>query len=215
VGKSTTASSLSLPPIASPVSSHTHSHTHSHASLCAPQLFPEHADQASPFKHDALSRKRFIFIAAAKDGGHAVGVTDNDWTFVWGEARCTGALGLGEKTKSTLPYLLKPLKKQKVMQVACSARHGLAVTAGRKVWGWGAKSHTHLESDVCQPQILDFLNNLGCTAVACSDTHSCAWNGQTCDVYSWGLPGCWLGFNDAVTESKAFGTVDFGQKVVS
>ncbi|ETO04581.1 hypothetical protein RFI_32816, partial [Reticulomyxa filosa] len=77
------------------------------------RMFPQHSNQASPFRHETLSQKRLVYVAAAKDGSHAFGVTDNDWTLVWGEANFAPALGLGKDTKSTLPFLLHPLKKQK------------------------------------------------------------------------------------------------------
>jgi len=82
-----------------------------------PRLYPQHANQPSPFRHEQLSTKRFVYISAAKDGGHALGFTDNDWTFVWGESNYPGALGSGRPTKSTLPYIIKELKKQKVIGI--------------------------------------------------------------------------------------------------
>lgn len=140
-----------------------------------------------------------------------MGFTDNDWTFVWGEANYTGALGLGRETKSTLPFILKPLKKQKVIQVACSSRHGLAITVTSTVYGWGAKNLTNLPSDTSQPTPLQFLSNLGVTAIACSSTHSAAWHQNTADVYSWGIPGSWLGITESNT--KNFGRVEFDASV--
>ena len=126
-----------------------------------PRLFPQHADQASPFRHEQLSTKRFIAITAAKDGSHAFGVTDNDWSFVWGECDFPGALGLGRDTKSTLPYLLKPLKKKQVKEIACSSAHGVAITETGQVFGWGQAMLTGLPSDTSEPSPLNFLANLG------------------------------------------------------
>jgi len=176
-----------------------------------PRLYPQHADQTSPFKHDQLTQKRFIYVSAAKDGTHVLGFTDNDWTFVWGESNFPGALGLGRETKSTLPFILKPLKKQKVIQVACSSRHGLAITMNSTVYGWGAKNLTNLPADTSQPTPLNFLANLGVTSIACSSTHSAAWHQNTTDVYSWGIPGSWLGIQDSNT--KNFGRVEFDASV--
>ena len=175
-----------------------------------PRLFPNHTNQTTPFQHKQLSEKRLIYITAAKDGSHALGFSDNHWTFVWGESTYTGSLGLGNKAKSTEPFILKPLKRIKVIQVACSSRHGLAVTLERKVFGWGAKSLTNLTADTLKPTPLKFLNNLGCVGIDCSRTHSAAWVGSNMDVFMWGLPGTWLGFSDAVDKKRNFGRVEFG-----
>lgn len=176
------------------------------------RMFPQHSNQASPFRHETLSQKRLVYIAAAKDGSHAFGVADNDWTLVWGEANFAAALGLGRDTNSTLPFLLHPLKKQKVVQVECSSRHGLALTLECTVFGWGAKQLTNLPADINTPKILPFLNNLGVTGIACSNTHSAAWHSAHVDVYTWGMAGPWLGFED-VNQQKVFGRVDFHPSV--
>ena len=141
-----------------------------------------------------------------------MGMTDNDWSFVWGECNFTGALGLGPKVKSTLPYLLKGLRKQNVIQVACSARHGIAVTVASKAFGWGAKGLTGLDYDTQDPQPLPFLDNLGILAVDCCATHSVAYSTLNCDVYQFGMKGAWLGLQDS---SKSYGKVGFDEELVS
>ena len=52
----------------------------------------------------------------------------------------------------------KPLRKQKIIQVACSSRHGLAITSNAIVYGWGVKNLTLLIQPVfCCIFILIFL----------------------------------------------------------
>eukprot|EP01084_Bolivina_argentea_P008280 15497_1 len=171
-----------------------------------PRLFPKHSASPIPFQHQDLSKKRFVLITTAKDGTHCMGMTDNDWSFVWGEANFTGALGLGPKVKSTLPYLLKSLRKKNIIQVSCSARHGLAITVTSKAFGWGSKGLTGLDYDTQEPQPLLFLDNLGILAVDCCGTHSVAYSSLNCDVYQFGMKGAWLGLSDM---SKTFGKVKF------
>ena len=175
------------------------------------RLFPKHTASPIPFQHRDLSKKRFVLIASAKDGTHCMGMTDNDWSFVWGECNFTGALGLGAKVKSTLPYLLKALRKQNVIQVACSARHGIAITVTSKAFGWGAKGLTGLNYDTQEPQPLPFLDNLGVLAVDCCGTHSVAYSSLNCDVYQFGMKGPWLGLEDT---KKTFGKVKFDSNIV-
>eukprot|EP01083_Nonionella_stella_P271286 919223_1 len=169
-----------------------------------PRLFPKHSASPIPFQHQDLSKKRFVLITTAKDGTHCMGMTDNDWSFVWGEANFTGALGLGPKVKSTLPYLLKSLRKKNIIQVSCSARHGLAITVTSKAFGWGSKGLTGLDYDTQEPQPLNFLDNLGILAVDCCGTHSVAYSTLNMDVYQFGMIGPWLGIQD---RNKSFGKV--------
>ena len=173
------------------------------------RLYPQSSNQAQPFKHNQLSLKRFVYITAAKDGGHCLGFTDNDWTFVWGEARQKGVLGLGKKPVSTLPYLLKPLRKQKIIQVSCSSKHGIAVTAESKVFGWGSKQLTNLDDDTFEPTPLPFLNNLGVTSAICTSTHTCCWNMLSTDAYQFGMEGPWLGLSN----KKRFGKIQFDPQI--
>ncbi|ETO09809.1 regulator of chromosome condensation family protein, partial [Reticulomyxa filosa] len=92
------------------------------------------------------------------------------------------------------------------------SRHGLALTLECTVFGWGAKQLTNLPADVNAPKILPFLNNLGVTGISCSNTHSAAWHSAHVDVYTWGMPGPWLGFEDK-NQQKVFGRVDFHPSV--
>jgi hypothetical protein len=180
-----------------------------------PRLYPMHSDQIQPFRHEDMSKKRFIYIAAAKDGHFALGFTHNDWTFVWGENNeVPSAMGLGRPTKSTLPFMITALKKKNVIQVCCSSSHGLALTADSTVYGWGLKSMTNLPADVSAPRPLPFLNALGTTGIACSNTHSIAYSGAHSDVFTWGMPGPWLGFEDDA-RTKTFGRVEFHESITT
>eukprot|EP01084_Bolivina_argentea_P052584 96594_1 len=219
-----------------------------------PRLFPMHSSSVKPFQHHKLSQKRMVYITAAKDGKHCLGITDNDWTFVWGQSysqgiyitnalnnemivygyirqsqkiynliipidvikmlfemfcneihvHCTGSLGLGEKVRVTLPYLLRPLRKTNVIQVKCSALHGMAVTADNHVFAWGHKTLTNLGYDTSKPELLPFLNGLDIKSIDCCSTHSVAYSNT--NIYQFGFKGVWLGLKDA---NKSFGQVYF------
>jgi len=54
------------------------------------------------------------------------------------------------------------------------------------------------------------LNNLGITSIACSNTHSAAWNPNSSDVYTWGMSGEWLAIPNA--KDKNFGKVQFSKE---
>eukprot|EP01084_Bolivina_argentea_P174110 301585_1 len=172
-------------------------------------LIPQNKSLHYPCIHNTISQKRFIFITAAKDGSHCFGITDNDWSFVWGESNFTGSLGLGNKVRSTLPYLLKSLRKQNIIHISCSSRHGIAVTNASIVYGWGSKLLTNLNNDCYQPQRLAFLDNLNILSVDCCQTHSAVYNWLNTDIYTFGLKGPWLGLLD---ENKTFGKVMFEEK---
>ena len=99
-------------------------------------MFPQNRDQLNPWKCDNLSNKQIWDVCAAKEGHHCFGIGKNDWCFVWGQTKQIGALGLGNNSRSTSPFLIKTLSKQRVKETCCSALHSLCITDEMVIYGW-------------------------------------------------------------------------------
>jgi len=156
----------------------------------------------SPFCLDELSKKEMHHISAATEGSHCLGVVGvGDWCFVWGEAQYVRV--------STAPLLLPSLKREKVMQTCCSARHSLCITRSGGVYGWGEQALTLLGMDTNVATPLLYLNGKGVQCLAACNTHSVAYNTHSANVYAFGLCGSWLGFDDD-DESTSDCTSTFG-----
>ncbi|XP_078383332.1 putative E3 ubiquitin-protein ligase HERC4 isoform X2 [Oculina patagonica] len=71
---------------------------------------------------------------------HTLAVTDNGLVFAWGD-NTKGQLGLGnmENNAQSHPRIIKKFQTAGVMvtQVACGARHSLALTTGGVLFSWG------------------------------------------------------------------------------
>ena len=152
-------------------------------------MFPASSDQLTPYHVDNLSKKKIWDVCAAREGHHCFGIGQNDWCFVWGETKQVGALGLGTNARATTPFLIRALRKQKVKQACCSAIHSLCITDQMVIYGWGSKSLTLLDKDTREPTPLNFINGKGLKKLACANTHSLAWNPNSIEVYSFGMPG--------------------------
>ena len=64
------------------------------------------------------------------------------------------------------------------------------------MYGWGTGAMLNVEHNIEKAQVLPFLNGLGISGISCCSTHSVAYSGAHCDIFSWGLPGPWLGLDD-------------------
>ena len=165
---------------------------------------------------DNLSQKNIYNVSVAKEGGHCFGIGTNDWCFVWGQAMHSGVLGLGTNAKETSPFLLRSLRKERVKQTSCSALHSLAITENLIIYGWGSKQLTLLGTDTNTPTPLQFLNGKGLRELSACNTHSLCWNSNSINIYSFGISGDWLGYDeqDSVHRST-FGTVKFDRFIYS
>merc|ERR1719410_623501 len=177
-----------------------------------PNMFPSNSDQLTPWHVDNLSKKKIWDVCAAREGHHCFGIGQNDWCFVWGETKQVGALGLGTNARKTTPFLIRALRKQKVKQACCSAIHSLCITEQMVIYGWGSKSLTLLEKDTKEPTPLNFLNGKGLKKLAAANTHSLAWNPNSIEIWSFGLPGPWLGYDDE-DDNQRCGVMKFDQSI--
>jgi len=177
-------------------------------------MFPQNQNQLVPWKCDNLSNKQIRHVCAAKEGHHCFGIGKNDWCYVWGETKQIGALGLGNNSRSTSPFLIKTLSKQRVKQACCSAVHSLCITDQMVIYGWGNKLLTLLDKDTIEPVPLNYLNGKGLKKLVASNTHSFAWKPNSTQIYSFGIKGPWLGLNDDDNQ-KVFGLVQFDSSMVN
>lgn len=104
------------------------------------------ADLLSPAPVPGLLPHRVV--AAATGPRHAAAVTAGGDVYTWGEAGLEGALGGGwgaGDTARRAPMRVEGLPgKDKVASVACGAAHTLALTAGGRVYAWGANGYGQL-----------------------------------------------------------------------
>ena len=179
-------------------------------------MFPAASDQLTPWHVDNLSKKKIWDVCAAREGHHCFGIGQNDWCFVWGETKQVGALGLGTNARATTPFLIRALRKQRVKQACCSAIHSLCITDQMVIYGWGSKSLTLLDNDTKEPTPLNYLNGKGLKKLAAANTHSLAWNPNAIEIYSFGMPGPWLGYDDGDNGggSTRFGVMKFDSSIM-
>ncbi|GBG33280.1 Ankyrin repeat and protein kinase domain-containing protein 1 [Hondaea fermentalgiana] len=96
--------------------------------------------------HSLLSRQRFRRVACGEN--HMLAVNHAGQLFAWGDNR-DGQVGVGEREDrctspmwvdfpaSTKADRAREDGRQIVVEIACGARHSLALTADQEVWSWG------------------------------------------------------------------------------
>ncbi|KAI5683723.1 hypothetical protein M9H77_04951 [Catharanthus roseus] len=118
--------------------------------------------------------------------------------FLWGEGTGDGLLGggvlrIGESSGATpdafLPKALESTMVLDIHSVACGSRHAVLVTKQGEVFSWGDGSGGRLghgvETDICNPKLIDSLSGLSIESVACGEYHTCAIT-DSGNLYSWG-----------------------------
>ncbi|KAI5683720.1 hypothetical protein M9H77_04948 [Catharanthus roseus] len=117
--------------------------------------------------------------------------------FLWGEGTGDGLLGggvlrIGESSGATqdafLPNALESNMVLDIHSVACGSRHAVLVTKQAEVFSWGDGSGGRLghgiETDICNPKLIDSLSGLSIESVACGEYHTCAIT-DSGNLYSW------------------------------
>eukprot|EP01084_Bolivina_argentea_P289006 496174_1 len=167
----------------------------------------------TPLHIDRLSEMRIWDVCAAREGHHCLGIGKNDWCYVWGETKQVGALGLGTNSRVTTPFLIRALRKERVKQACCSALHSLCITDQLIIYGWGSKSLTRLNIDTKEPTLLKYLNGKHLKQLAACNTHSLAWNPNSIEIYSFGMCGPWLGYDDDTESTNKCGIMKFDSSI--
>eukprot|EP01084_Bolivina_argentea_P029768 55248_1 len=181
-------------------------------------MFPGYQYPTKPWNCDNLYQKQIFNVSVAKEGSHCFGIGANDWCFVWGKATHIGVLGLGTNIQETTPFLVRSLRKEVVKQTCCSALHSLCITGNEVIYGWGSKRLTNLSSDTNIPTPLQFLSGKGLRYICACNTHSLAYDRRSIHIYSWGMPGPWLGYDNDNTfplRQATFGLIKFNGYIYS
>lgn len=129
----------------------------------------------------SLSGQQVVAIAAGSY--HSGAVTDSGGVHMWGDnswGQC-GLPGLKTIPKPTPVALLEPAhapsQMVQVLELACGARHSLALSARREVWAWGSGPQLGLSTcafPVWKPQKVQHLSGRYVCQVACGAEHSLA-----------------------------------------
>ena len=92
---------------------------------------------AQPKHVEALKRKNAPSSLAACGTCHTICVTVNGMLFGFGEG-AEGQLGCGDKvSRSSRPYLLASVRKERCVIISSSERHNIAVMEDGTVYAWG------------------------------------------------------------------------------
>lgn len=129
----------------------------------------------------SLSGQQVVAIAAGSY--HSGAVTDSGGVHMWGDngsGQC-GLSGLKSIPNPTPVALLDPSDGRpqtvQVLELACGARHTLALSARREVWAWGSGCQLGLSTTVFpvwKPQKVEHLSGRYVLQVACGAEHSLA-----------------------------------------
>jgi len=94
-------------------------------------------NSAQPKHVEALKRKNAPSSLAACGTCHTICVTVNGMLFGFGEG-AEGQLGCGDKvSRSSRPYLLASVRKERCVIISSSERHNIAVMEDGTVYAWG------------------------------------------------------------------------------
>jgi len=146
--------------------------------------------QVKPQLLETLSGKSVRALSAGTS--HAGVVTEAGHVYMFGSGGA-GVLGLGERmVESKVPYLLTSLLQTPVRQIACGARHTVALAAGGAVYSFGANEMGqcglgHRQPAVLYPTLVTAFKDIPVSSVAAGATHSAAVAAlPKLELYTWG-----------------------------
>jgi len=166
-----------------------------------------------PERLDMLTNNTYCAISAAQDGHFCFGITLEQKVYVFGSTKEPGErspMGIGEVTSAPDPQFVRGLKDVKIIQIAASAKHTLALSAEKNVYGWGSKDMTGLGEDTNHPEVLAFLKDFQVIGVSACSNHSAVWTKEG-HCYTFGLTGPWLGLGEKKTQNAAGVSIPFGR----
>ena len=143
--------------------------------------------QAAPKKIESLCQKKIIAFAS-RNGHHIVALTDDGKVFTWGENENgqlgNGSIADGYKCDATPKLVGGELADRKVIQVASSNSHVLALTDRGEVFFWGL-NYGNGRISAWPERVTHNIGNRKAIAVACTLRSSFVLldDGK---LYSWG-----------------------------
>ncbi len=157
-------------------------------------VFVGDGDRALPSCIKTLTKFRVRHINAGES--FTCATTHSGDLYTWGRGS-HGQLGHGDDADRVVPCVVASLrgntKHARISDVACGAKHTLALAATGRVYAWGWNGHGQLglghRDDVSAPTLLNRLRKRTVTQVACG------WRASMCmldqgELFGWGMVGC-------------------------
>ncbi|XP_071953932.1 probable E3 ubiquitin-protein ligase HERC4 [Antedon mediterranea] len=149
----------------------------------------ENEEKSTPDHVSSLDT--FVIVQAACGDTHNIVISDKGQIISWGRDS-EGQCGHGEVhlKKRTTPKVIKSLSNEVIIQVACGAKHTLALAKSGKLYAWGDNSYWQLGYSTTQdhcaiPTHVSCLAGLPIQQISCGGNHSLVltFNGN---VFGWG-----------------------------
>ncbi|XP_076636822.1 HECT and RLD domain containing E3 ubiquitin ligase 4 isoform X2 [Colletes latitarsis] len=132
----------------------------------------------------------FVFKKVACGAHHTVVVNEWGQLFSWG-SNGEGQLGLNSKNIiECTPRMVKTLGTSVIVQIACGAKHTLALTNNGELYSWGSNNEGQLGlgSDIkneIKPKLVSSLVGVPIAFIACGGYHSIAIS-KSGAIFGWG-----------------------------
>ncbi|XP_054721916.1 E3 ubiquitin-protein ligase HERC2-like [Uloborus diversus] len=108
----------------------------------------------------------------------SLALTSSGQVWTWGKGDYF-RLGHGDENHVRRPRLVESLRNKKIVHVAVGALHCLAVSDNGQVFAWGDNDHGQQANGTttrnCKPTLVQGLDDVKITRVACGSSHSVAW----------------------------------------
>eukprot|EP00163_Fabomonas_tropica_P027603 TRINITY_DN5370_c0_g1_i1.p1 TRINITY_DN5370_c0_g1~~TRINITY_DN5370_c0_g1_i1.p1 ORF type:complete len:461 (-),score=75.85 TRINITY_DN5370_c0_g1_i1:288-1670(-) len=139
-----------------------------------------------PHKLESLSDYKVVQVACGSD--QTMLLTDEGLVIGFGSGECD-KLGLGHEDSVLEPTEIEGLSDKEIVDIACGRTHGMAISAGGRLYAFGDNTHGQLGCGPSEewgngPIHLEKLDSASFRSVACGDRHTLA---RTDDgVFAWG-----------------------------
>lgn len=132
------------------------------------------------------------FAQITAGGSHSFSLTLSGAVFGWG-CNKFGQLGLNDCNDRCFPTLLKSLRSQRVIYVACGEDHTAALTKEGGVFtfgagGYGQLGHNSTNHEINPRKVFELMGNV-VTQIACGRQHTLAFTPSSEKMDSFGLGG--------------------------
>ena len=157
-------------------------------------VFVGDGDNALPSAVKALSKFRVRHVGCGF--GFTAATTHSGDVYTWGSGE-HGQLGHGDMQDRVVPVPVTSLrgnnKHARVADVACGARHALAMSSTGRIYAWGWNNHGQLglghRDDVCEPTLVAALRKYRCMNIVAGWRNSAAMF-EKGELFAWGMVSC-------------------------
>ena len=157
-------------------------------------VFVGDGDRALPSAVKALAKFRVRHVGCGF--GFTAATTHSGDVYTWGSGE-HGQLGHGDTQDRVVPVPVVSLrgnaKHARVADVACGARHALAMSSTGRIYAWGWNNHGQLglghRDDVSEPTLVSALRKHKCMNIVAGWRNSAAMF-EKGEIYAWGMTSC-------------------------